>query len=88
MLHSGVSNLALHCLPMSLLWDVRLKWVNPLMPCGFFYLMIWTTQFPFLKRCLVEMAMFNIQRAVIPTVGKQSYGSCVLHFDLWCFTFG
>ena len=47
--HSVVSNLALHCLPMSLLWDARLKWVNPLMPCGVFYLMIWTTPFLFFK---------------------------------------
>ena len=27
-LHSAASDLGLHCLPMSLLWDARLKWVN------------------------------------------------------------
>ena len=26
--HSVASDLGLHCLPMSLLWDARLKWVN------------------------------------------------------------
>ena len=26
--HSVVSDQGLHCLPMSLLWDARLKWVN------------------------------------------------------------
>ena len=26
--HSAASDLALYCLPMSLLWDARLKWVN------------------------------------------------------------
>ena len=26
--HSAASDLGLHCLPMSLLWDTRLKWVN------------------------------------------------------------
>ena len=26
--HSAASDLGLHCLPMSLLWDARLKWVN------------------------------------------------------------
>ena len=26
----AVSDLGLHCLPMSLLWDARLKWVKPL----------------------------------------------------------
>ena len=25
---SAASDLGLHCLPMSLLWDVRLKWVK------------------------------------------------------------
>ena len=25
---SAASDLGLHCLPMSLLWDARLKWVN------------------------------------------------------------
>ena len=29
---------------------------------------------------MVEMAMFNVHRAIIPKVGKnQSYGSCVMH---------
>ena len=28
MTHSAASDLCLHCLPMSLLWDTRLKWVN------------------------------------------------------------
>ena len=28
MLHSAASDQGLHCLPMSLLWDTRLKWVN------------------------------------------------------------
>ena len=28
MLHSVPSDLGLHCLPMSLLWDTRHKWVN------------------------------------------------------------
>ena len=27
-LRSMASDLGLHCLPMSLLWDARLKWVN------------------------------------------------------------
>ena len=27
-LHSLASDLGLHCLPMSLLWDARLKWVK------------------------------------------------------------
>ena len=27
-LHSEASYLSAHCLPMSLLWDVRLKWVK------------------------------------------------------------
>ena len=27
MLHSAASDLGLHCLPMSLLWGARLKWV-------------------------------------------------------------
>ena len=26
--HSAASDLGLYCLPMSLLWDPRLKWVN------------------------------------------------------------
>ena len=26
--HSVASDLGLHCLPMSLLWDTRLKWVK------------------------------------------------------------
>ena len=26
--HSATSDLGLHCLPMSLLWDARHKWVN------------------------------------------------------------
>ena len=26
--HSMASDLGLHCLPMLLLWDVKLKWVN------------------------------------------------------------
>ena len=26
--HSAVSDLGLHCLPLSLLWDARLKWVK------------------------------------------------------------
>ena len=26
--HSVASDLDLHCLPLSLLWDARLKWVN------------------------------------------------------------
>ena len=26
--HSAASDLGLHCLPMSLLWDARHKWVN------------------------------------------------------------
>ena len=26
--HSAASDLGLHCLPMSLLWDARLKWVK------------------------------------------------------------
>ena len=26
--YSAASDLGLHCLPMSLLWDTRLKWVN------------------------------------------------------------
>ena len=26
--HSVASDLGLHCLPMFLLWDARLKWVN------------------------------------------------------------
>ena len=29
---SAASDLGLHCLPMSHLWDARLKWVNVLMP--------------------------------------------------------
>ena len=36
---------------------------------------------------MVEMAMCNVQRAITPKVDKQSYGSCVLHFVLWCFIF-
>ena len=28
MLHSVASDLGLHCLPMSFLWDARHKWVN------------------------------------------------------------
>ena len=28
MTHSAGPDLGLHCLPMSLLWDARLKWVN------------------------------------------------------------
>ena len=28
MLHSAASDLGLHCLPMSLLWDARHKWVK------------------------------------------------------------
>ena len=28
MLHSVVSDLVLHCLPISLLWDARLNWVK------------------------------------------------------------
>ena len=28
MLCSAMSDLGLHCLPMSLVWDARLKWVN------------------------------------------------------------
>ena len=28
MLHSAASDLDLHCLPASLLWDTRHKWVN------------------------------------------------------------
>ena len=27
-LHNAVSDLGLHCLPMSLLWEVTHKWVN------------------------------------------------------------
>ena len=27
-LHSAASDLDLHCLPMSLLWEARLKWVK------------------------------------------------------------
>ena len=27
-MRSAASDLGLHCLPMSLLWDARLKWVN------------------------------------------------------------
>ena len=46
MSHSIMSDLGLPCLPMSLLWDTRHKWVNPLMPSGFFYLIIWTVPFP------------------------------------------
>ena len=26
---SAASDLGLHCLPMSLFWDVRLKWIKP-----------------------------------------------------------
>ena len=28
--HSEAFDLGLHCLPISLSWDARLKWVNPL----------------------------------------------------------
>ena len=28
--HSAASDLGLYCLPMSLLWDARFKWVNSL----------------------------------------------------------
>ena len=28
MQHSAASDLSLHCLPVSLSWDARLKWVN------------------------------------------------------------
>ena len=28
MLHSAASDLGLHCLPLSLLWDARHKWVK------------------------------------------------------------
>ena len=28
MLHSAASDLGLHCLPVSLLWDTRCKWVT------------------------------------------------------------
>ena len=31
--HSVASDLGLHCLPMSLLWDARLKWVNEQLLC-------------------------------------------------------
>ena len=31
--------------------------------------------------------MFNVQRAITPKVDNQSYGSCVLHFVLWCCIF-
>ena len=31
----------------------------------------------------VEMAKFNVQRAITPKVGKQSYSSCVLHIVLY-----
>ena len=36
---------------------------------------------------MVEMAMFNVQRAITPKVGKTEYGSCVLHVVLYGFTF-
>ena len=32
------SDLGLHCFPVSILRDARLKWVNPFMPNGLFYL--------------------------------------------------
>ena len=32
---------------------------------------------------MVEIAMFNIQRAITPKVGKS--GTCVLHTVLWTF---
>ena len=28
--HNAASDLGLHCLPMPLLWDARLKWVQPI----------------------------------------------------------
>ena len=31
---------------------------------------------------MVEMAMFNVQRAITSKVDNQSYGSCVLHVVL------
>ena len=38
MQHSAVFDLGLHCLPMSLLWDPRLKWVNKFTD---WYLYLW-----------------------------------------------
>ena len=35
--HSAASDLGLHCLPMSLLWDARLIWVNPFTLSGLLY---------------------------------------------------
>ena len=36
---------------------------------------------------MVEMAMFNVQRAITPKVDNQNYGSCVLHIVISCFIF-
>ena len=33
---SAASDLGLHCLPMSLLWDTRNKWVKNIQFCGFY----------------------------------------------------
>ena len=36
-------------------------------------------------KSMVEMVMFNVQRAITPKVGKPEL--CVLHVVSWCFTF-
>ena len=36
---------------------------------------------------MVEMSMFNVQRAITPKVGKTEFSSCLLHVISWCFTF-
>ena len=36
---------------------------------------------------ILEMAMFNVQRAITPKVDDQRYGSSVLHVVSWCFIF-
>ena len=36
---------------------------------------------------MVKMAMFNVQMAITPKVGNQSYGACVLDVVLWCLVF-
>ena len=35
---------------------------------------------------MTEFTIYNVQKAVTPTVGKQEYDSCVLHIVPWCFT--
>ena len=39
------------------------------------------------KEYVVEMAIFNIQRAITPKNAIQSYGFCAMHVVSWCLIF-